>query len=258
MDKLVTIVIPCYNRLDLLQRAIASLLANTSGLAELGTSYAILVVNDGSTEPEVKAWIDEQISMGVIQAAIHHETNQGVAASVNDGWHAARHSDYLVKFDSDMEVVDPTWLARLISAADAFPEVGVLGISVEPVVEPGQIHHRAGASVRVVRYNINGAVLMVRQETLEKLGYFYQFSRAYAHEDAEYSIRSQLAGMPIAYLPGRKQIFVKNRQPTQEGTYRDWKDQCSEENRPELMARIEAMRQDPSCCYHPWNHIGEA
>ncbi len=98
-----SVIIPTYNRLPLLQRAIASVRAQTLKPSE------IIVVDNASTD-ETVAWLKQQ---GDITVCLH-ETNQGVSAGRNTGIKKAS-SKWLAFLDSDDEWM-PTKLER--QAAD--------------------------------------------------------------------------------------------------------------------------------------------
>jgi glycosyltransferase involved in cell wall biosynthesis len=98
-DYLVSVIIPVYNRMDILPRAIKSVLNQTYGNLE------VIVVDDGSNE-DIKgvldAFDDERIRH------TRHETNKGVAAARNTGIRSA-HGEYVAFLDSDDE-----WFERKI------------------------------------------------------------------------------------------------------------------------------------------------
>ena len=91
---LVSVVIPVFNRSNVLRRAIASVYAQTF------KDYELIIVDDGSTHPIADVIADE-----LKQANTHlfrHETNRGAAASRNTGCRKAR-GDYVAFLDSDDE-----------------------------------------------------------------------------------------------------------------------------------------------------------
>lgn len=91
---LVSVVIPVFNRQDVLRRAIASVRAQTLNC------YELIIVDDGSTEPIADA-IAEVLKQPIARL-LRHETNRGAAASRNTGARAAR-GRYLAFLDSDDE-----------------------------------------------------------------------------------------------------------------------------------------------------------
>src|SRR5262245_3644103 len=90
-----SVVIPTYNRLDLLKRAVSSVWAQTH------TGYEIIVADDGSTDGTVE-WLASQ---GERVRAIT-QTNRGPGAARNLGTREAR-GEYVAFLDSDD--VWPSW-----------------------------------------------------------------------------------------------------------------------------------------------------
>jgi glycosyltransferase involved in cell wall biosynthesis len=91
--KLVSVIIPFYNRLELLPRALKSVIDQTYGELE------IIVVDDASSvspEEVLVHFSDPRV------VYIRHEKNQGVSAARNTGIKAAR-GDYIAFLDSDDE-----------------------------------------------------------------------------------------------------------------------------------------------------------
>ena len=98
----VSVIIPAYNRADVLPRAIASVLNQTF------TDYEIIVVDDGSTDNTGAVAENTDGPLRVIS----HEFNRGAAAARNTGIKAASGA-YVAFLDSDDEWM-PGKLARQI------------------------------------------------------------------------------------------------------------------------------------------------
>src|SRR5262249_28898416 len=80
-DVRVSVIVPTFNRPDLLQRALASVLAQTY------RQFEIVVVNDAGTD--VENIINEMNSSGKI-VYVRHDRNRGLAASRNTAIRLAR------------------------------------------------------------------------------------------------------------------------------------------------------------------------
>jgi glycosyltransferase involved in cell wall biosynthesis len=96
---LISVIIPVYNRTDLLPRAVNSVLNQTYDNLE------IIVVDDGSTE-DIEGVLDKFDDVRIHY--IRHEANRGVAAARNTGMRFA-HGEYVAFLDSDDE-----WFERKI------------------------------------------------------------------------------------------------------------------------------------------------
>ena len=112
----VTIIVPTYNRPNLLPRAIKSILNQTF------TDYEIIIVDDASTDhtPEVLSeFNDPRIR------SFRHKINKGQSAARNLGIYHAR-GEYIAFLDDDDECV-PTRLEDQVALLDASPaEVGIV------------------------------------------------------------------------------------------------------------------------------------
>ena len=89
---LVSVVIPVFNRQDVLRRAVMSVWAQTL------RDYELIIVDDGSSEPIADAIAGERSNTRLVR----HEKNRGAAASRNTGVHEAR-GRYIAFLDSDDE-----------------------------------------------------------------------------------------------------------------------------------------------------------
>lgn len=107
----VSIVLPTYNRLDLLQQALASIRAQTY------PDYEIIVVDDGSTDG-TRAWMEAHPNDALVYL---RQANAGVSTARNAGIQAARGE--LLAFLDDDDLWLPTKLERQVPLFDN-PDVG--------------------------------------------------------------------------------------------------------------------------------------
>jgi glycosyltransferase involved in cell wall biosynthesis/GT2 family glycosyltransferase len=113
----VDIIVPVHRNLDATRRCIGSVLASTCR-----TPYELIVVNDGSPEPELARYLRDLKERG--HATLIEQSRQGYAAAVNRGFALHRDRDAVV-LQSDAEVASD-WLDRLASRAGA-RGIGVIG-----------------------------------------------------------------------------------------------------------------------------------
>jgi glycosyltransferase involved in cell wall biosynthesis len=107
----VSIVIPCYNQGRFLDGAIRSVFEQTMD------SFEVIVVDDGSTDPETALVID---GLDWPRTRVIRQENQGLAAARNTGMGHAR-GEFVVPLDADDELA-PEFLDRLIAELDANPK----------------------------------------------------------------------------------------------------------------------------------------
>lgn len=112
---LISVVIPTYNRCDLLAHAICSVVAQTY------SNWELLVIDDGSAEPvedTIKSFSEQRITY-------HRQMNQGASVARNLGIQLAK-GEYLAFLDSD-DLMESTCLAEKVGLAQLHPNVGVIG-----------------------------------------------------------------------------------------------------------------------------------
>ncbi len=115
---LITVGIPCYNYGRFLREAIDSVLASTF------QDFEIIVVNDGSTEPETLAVLEdlERNPPAGARLRVVHQENQGLAAARNKGA-ALGLGKYVVSLDAD-DRIDPTYLEKVAWVLENQPQYG--------------------------------------------------------------------------------------------------------------------------------------
>lgn len=112
---MITVVIPCFNHGAYLWEAIRSV--EESGFPD----YEIIIVDDGSTDPETRKVALE------VQAAGYHillQENQGVAASRNNAIRLAR-GEFIIPLDADNRLLKPYFFKGL-EILQENPDVGVV------------------------------------------------------------------------------------------------------------------------------------
>jgi glycosyltransferase involved in cell wall biosynthesis len=193
-DVLVSVVIPFFNRITLLPRALKSVINQTHKNLE------IIVVDDGSSEDasEVLSAIhDERVRL------IRHDKNRGVSAARNTGFKAAR-GEYISFLDSDDEWFPEKTekqLAQLKRSGDkdlvsyCFSEVysdkeekviGLLDFSLEGDLKYSAAQGSAKMTNGTGFFLLINELLMTREQMLT-VGGFDEFFRM--HEDWEFLIR---------------------------------------------------------------------
>ncbi len=166
----ISVIIPTYNRQDLVVEAIQSVLAQTF------TSFEIIVVDDGSTDDTVA-----RIQPYLDRLTYKKKKNEGVAAARNTG---IRHAlgEFVCFLDSD-DLWEPDKLATQIHFADAHPEYALLATEIQGF----DVSKRAMGRNKSATYEIrNGFVaehllfgnwiqtstVMLRRKCLDEVGWF--------------------------------------------------------------------------------------
>jgi glycosyltransferase involved in cell wall biosynthesis len=168
---LVSVVIPSYNRLHCLPRAIASIEAQSHPLIEL------IVVDDGSTDGTHEWAANFQCA---VPFRFHPlERNMGAAAARNRGIELAQ-GTYVAFLDSD-DIWHPEKIARQLAAmVEGGPEYGAAYTGIASLTEAGEpcgISRATEAGdirLPLVNHNVVGSTscAMVRRDLLQEVGGF--------------------------------------------------------------------------------------
>lgn len=111
--KRVSVVIPCFNAGRHLDEAVQSALAQTWPELE------VVIVDDGSTDPETLHLLE---SADWPRTRIFHQPNAGPAAARNLAIQEAQ-GDYILPLDAD-DTIDASYAEKGVAVLDARPEVG--------------------------------------------------------------------------------------------------------------------------------------
>lgn len=111
----ISVVIPCYNQGRYLQEAVDSILNQTFRDLE------IIVVNDGSAEPESTTILK---GFQAEKTTVLHQENRGVSAARNAGIAAAR-GKYVFTLDAD-DLLLPSFLEKAHTLMEADPGLGLV------------------------------------------------------------------------------------------------------------------------------------
>ncbi len=182
----VSAIIPTYNRRELVQRAIDSVLAQTRAVDE------ILVVDDGSTDGTADALAARYGD----RVTVMRQANGGVSAARNAGMGAAR-GRYFALLDSD-DLWMPEKTARQLAFLDAHPDFGMVLCDVERVDADGAPidEFRRREAIPVDGWALAGvlgnpalvpASAMLRREVFDDIGGFDTALRT--AEDLDFHLR---------------------------------------------------------------------
>jgi glycosyltransferase involved in cell wall biosynthesis len=112
---LLSIIIPCYNQGQYLAESIRSVLGSAY------TDIEIIVVDDGSTDPETCQILD---ALGYPKARLIRRKNGGLAAARNTGITGAK-GKYILPLDAD-DRIGPAYIGQAVAALEANPDVGIV------------------------------------------------------------------------------------------------------------------------------------
>ena len=188
----VHLAVVTWNRLALTRICLESLLARTP------PGYTLTIVDNGS-EDGSREYLQ---SLAAAHAHIRLKLlsrNMGLCVAANLAWDDAADAEYYVKLDNDIEILDPLWLARLISPLEERPQVGMTSYKFcdwhEPSHQPLALRDGGEAELTTV---CGGGCVCIPRATHERLGFWNEGYGRYGHEDQDYSWRVWKAGYALA------------------------------------------------------------
>lgn len=111
----VSVVIPCYNLGAYLDEAVSSVLTQTFA------DFEIIVVNDGSTDPDTCELL---ATYSRPKTRVIHTSNRGVSAARNRGVKEAS-GEYILPLDAD-DCIAERYLEQAVEILDRYPKVGII------------------------------------------------------------------------------------------------------------------------------------
>lgn len=121
---LVTLVVPCNQRLDILQRCVMSVMELT-----LYPNYEWVLVAADGVEPAVEDWLQAMAHVGgTMLRVLRLNRAADVALMINEASTIAR-GEYLLMLSSGLQVCEGDWLGELLNHAQR-PEVAIVGAKV--------------------------------------------------------------------------------------------------------------------------------
>lgn len=194
---MLSVVIPTFNRAELLRRVLGSLAAQD----EAGAEVEVIVVDDGSSDHTAEVVASHP---GVTYL---HQANAGPAAARNNGFAHAR-GDFIA-FTDDDTVPDRRWAADLAAAFSADPGLAAVGGTVRPLrvtflTKFVQVEQHASHGVGPngeIKYLVT-ANCAYRREVLDELGGFDETFPVASGEDTDLTLRAQAKGYRMQLLDG--------------------------------------------------------
>lgn len=245
MDRnFVNICMTTYNRLDFTKKAIDSILDKTS-------FPHVLTVVDNHSEDETVPYLKDLYSKKIIKNLILLDENVGVAKASNLAWQM-EDTKYYMKYDNDIIVTKPNWLAPMIEILDNTSKIAMIGYTTQHWNrDPFDLE---GYRVRSVELNLGGACVVIPEKTKERFGYWCEDYGLYAEEDMDYGLRISNGGLLSVYMEDDKlaeQIdHAKEIQDDPEyKSYFHWKHLQRQEALPILGKNIKKYKNDKNSLY---------
>jgi GT2 family glycosyltransferase len=214
----VSIVIPAGDSLPTLNGLIDSLLAKTSY-----KNYELLLVDTGSRDPAVRAYLDGIEGLHNPQWRVLHEPQAcSCSAACNAAARQAR-GEYLILLKTDTAVLQENWVEALLNHAQR-PEVGVVGAKLYR--SDGRIQHAGmvlglrgpadhpfiGGAMDATGYMqrlqvdqnytaVSAACLMIRKSVYEEVGGLDEQDFKISYNDVDLCLKVREAGYLTVWTP---------------------------------------------------------
>jgi glycosyltransferase involved in cell wall biosynthesis len=193
---LVSVVVATHNRSDRLRQLLGALRTQTVPRDR----FEVIVVDDGSCDdtPDV---LRRESGRGMIRLrTVRRPEGAGPATARNAGWPLAHAR--LVAFTDDDCRPAPTWLERILAAADAAPGAAVQGVTR---AAPDELH-RFSVFARTLEVTEHGPYyetcnMAYPRAVLERLGGFDGTYRRAGGEDTDLAWRALEKGTDIVFAP---------------------------------------------------------
>ncbi len=207
-------VVVSWNRRELLRACLQSLTRQN-----LNQPFEVVVVDNGSDDGSPAMVLEEFGKSAAFRLKLlRNAENLGFCTGNNQGFRATT-AEFIALLNNDAEA-EPDWLAKLATAFDARPEIGMAASKILVYEDPcridkaghliypdGQNRGRGTGELDRGQYDRmeeilwpDGCAAMYRRAMLNEIGGFDEDFFAYA-DDAELGLRARIAGWKCLYIP---------------------------------------------------------
>ena len=187
-----------------------------NALRDAGYPFELCISDNGSTDPEIFKWCEEQSPKVYFKNGYNYGTAQSLNRMIE-----ANPSDYYVFIGNDIEL-PKNWLKKMVEHAEAIPEHGVIGIDWRGLEH--QYPRKTFNGVEVMSTTNVFGDMFISQSLRDKIGVFNEGYGVYGIWDADYSIRATCAGRENFYLCNETSHHFGN-DVGEDSAYRKMKDE---------------------------------
>jgi glycosyltransferase involved in cell wall biosynthesis len=177
----VSAIIPCFNAETTIERAILSVVSQTSPVFE------IIVVNDGSTDNSAR--LLEGLKLNYPQLKVIHQENKGVSYARNIAIQGAV-GDYILTLDAD-DYFDPSFVEKALIKFSEDASYGAIMCGYVRIIKEKKVKPYTPPMVSLASCLLNNGVLaclLLKKEVLVKAG-AYDTAMSKGYEDWDLNIR---------------------------------------------------------------------
>lgn len=201
-----------------------------------------IIVNDGSSNPEALALLDEFRHIDPRVRVVDHPENRGLSAARNTGFREAR-TPYVYQLDSD-DLIEPTAVEKCLWYMHTHPEAGfvatnVVGFQAQEYLWDKGFHNGAA----FLKENLATPMGIVRRAVFDEVGEYDETNRG-GMEDWEFWLRCAAHGHWGTTIPEYLAWYRRREQH-----WDTWANMRAEEHRrafhDELLAKYEPALTGP-------------
>lgn len=202
-QKPVAIIIVNWNQKQALSTCLNSLKNKTAY-----SNYTVTVLDNGSKDGSVELLKDKFPWINTIEL----DKNYGFAVGNNKGIAYAFETykpDYVLLLNNDTEIIQADWLNRLVVAAEAENNIGIVGCKL---IYPNGKTQYIGTKITVkgltwLKPNIEanlpetfdvdavlGACFLIKSAVIDKIGYLDTGFSPFVHEESDFCVRAKKVG----------------------------------------------------------------
>jgi GT2 family glycosyltransferase len=203
----VGVIICTYNQKKLLEESLESLKKNTNY-----KNYKVFFVDD-SGKGEIGKYIKNKFKW--VDVTIN-KNNKGFSGANNVGIKRAikeYNPEYFLLLNDDTEMIKSDWLSKMIEVGENDKKIGILGCKI---LYPDKSLQNVGGYIKKwnIKLELNenkrdifevdhvmGAFIIIKKETIEKVGLLDEIYSPYLLEDTDYCLRSKEKGFKIVSVP---------------------------------------------------------
>lgn len=189
MKPKISVVIPTYNRTELLLRCLRAL----ADQCIEKSSYEIIVVSDGPDLKTKEAVTDCTTRLGMNVSFLHLPQKKGPAAARNMGWQQAEGE--LIAFTDDDCLPDSSWLQSFAMKYKGEDQLVMSGRVIVPLPESPTDFELNTAHLETAEF-ITANCACTRASLFKTGGFDERFAQAW-REDSDFQFRVMLAGIPL-------------------------------------------------------------
>ncbi|MGD1151726.1 MAG: glycosyltransferase [Syntrophales bacterium] len=186
----ISVIIPCFNQGLCLDEAVDSVLAQTF------QDFEILVVDDGSTDPETVRMLKDYARP---KTRVIHTDNQGLSMARNNGIREAQGA-YILPLDAD-DKIGNGYLADAVRILDRYPDIGIVYCEASYFgIKGGRWDLPEYSLDKILNHNVIFCTALFRRADWEAVG-GYNVNMVYGWEDWDFWLSLIQRGRKVYRVP---------------------------------------------------------